>query len=152
MVLAIVTVVAAVAVPRYGRALARYRAEVGASRVVADLEQARQRARATGLPWEVVYTAAGYTVRPVTIVDHADVMLVDMSRDPYLANIQKVDLGGDSTVIFDAYGAPDSGGSLVVASGLGACQIDLNPVAGKARYGTYKGPLISGVQSLGGGG
>lgn len=152
VVVAIIALAAAVAMPRYGRALARYRAEVGARCVITALDQARQRARATGSLWEVVFTASGYTVRPVTVVDPADVSTVNLSRDPFLANLQKVNMGGDSTVIFDGYGVPDSGGSLVVASGLGAFQVDLDPQAGKARYGTYKGVLATGVMALGGGG
>lgn len=152
VVLAIIAVAAAVAMPRYGRSLARYRAEVGARCVVAALGQARERARATGSAWEVVFSAAGYTVRPVTVIDPGDVTTVTLSREPYLANLQKVNMGGDTTVVFDGYGVPDSGGTLVVASGLGAFQVTLDPMAGKARTAAYKGLLVSGNTSLAGGG
>jgi prepilin-type N-terminal cleavage/methylation domain-containing protein len=141
--LSIIAIAGAVALPRYGRALARYRAELGGRRVVADLERARQRARATGSTWQIVFDSAGYTVQPVMVVNAADVTRVIVSRDPYLGNLQKINFGGDATVFFDGFGVPDSGGSLVVNSGIAAYGVDLDPQAGKARYQRYTGVFIA---------
>ena len=48
LVVAIIAVLAAIAAPRYGRAAGRYRADVAARRIVADLEYARLSARTAG--------------------------------------------------------------------------------------------------------
>jgi len=42
---------------------------------------------------------------------------VDLSAYPYVASIESASFGGDSVVIFDFNGIPDSKGSIVVSSG-----------------------------------
>lgn len=142
LTLSIIAIAGAVALPRYGRALARYRAETGARRIIADLERARQTAKATSAGCKVQFDQTGYIVEPVVVTGPDDKYRVDLSREPYLAKILSINFSGDSVIYFDGYGVPDSGGSLVVNSGVGAFQVDLDPQAGKARYQRYTGALI----------
>src|SRR3954468_24220391 len=72
-VIAIIAIVAAMAMPRYGRSVARYRAECAAKRVAADLALARSTAKAVSAERIVTFnTVAGsYTLGAVRHLDHS---------------------------------------------------------------------------------
>ena len=115
LVLAIIAIAAVIAVPRYARALVRYRAETAARRLAADLEYARTLAHhASGNQAVVFDTAAdGYTLTGRTDPDRAgQPYTVALAGDPYRADLVAADFGGTASVTFDAYGTPDSGGTV----------------------------------------
>src|SRR2546423_11308670 len=60
LVLAILAMVSAIAVPRYAGSIARYRAETAARRVAADLALAAAHAADAGKPQLVVFVARSY--------------------------------------------------------------------------------------------
>lgn len=126
LVLVTVAVVAAMAAPRYAGALASYRARCAAARVSADLAAAAAEARAASAARTVRFdvSAASYSVNggePVRL-----------GREPYAASIVSVSLGGDDAIVFDGYGSPDSGGTVIVRSGAHARTITVDSATGRA--------------------
>ena len=120
MAIAIIAIVAAIATPRYANALTRYRAEAAARRVVADLALARQTAKSTSSSRTVEFDAAddSYVIPNVRELDTAGTTYrVQLKDPPYQAQIVSVDLGGDSEIVFDGFGIPDSGGFVIVQAG-----------------------------------
>jgi len=101
-VLAIITILSAVAVPKYAAALARYRVDAAAKRVKAELLLARRVARMSGAS---------------QVVDISNYQSI-LSEPPYQAVIVSADFDGDEEVVFDGYGVPDSGGTATVQVGV----------------------------------
>jgi len=59
-----------------------------------------------------------YALHDVPDPDHpSTVYHVVVSAAPYHADLVAADFGGDGEVVFDGYGMPDSGGSVVVQVG-----------------------------------
>ncbi len=120
VVLAIISVLAAIALPRYANAMAQQRADSAARRVVLDLAFAQRQARMSSSNQLVVFSVAGssYSLTDVADLDHtASTYTVELSRPPYEAILVSADFDGDLEIIFDGYGIPDSGGSVVLHVG-----------------------------------
>ena len=135
MIIAIIAIVSAIAVPRYGNSLARYHAEVTARRVVADLGLAQAMARTTTSAVTVTFEVPSnrYVLQGVADADNPgqDASLT-LSDPPYHAQLVAAVFGGDDVVIFDGYGMPDSGGSIDISAGGVTKTIQLDPDTGKA--------------------
>ncbi len=120
LVLAILAVVAAVATPRYGRASGRYRADLAARRVMADLRLAQSCAKAASSSRTVSFSTAGsqYQLLSVPAPDGApgDYAVV-LSAEPYQADLTNADFGGSPQVIFDGWGLPSKGGTVTLTAG-----------------------------------
>lgn len=120
LVVAIIGVLSGLAIPRYGRAASRYRADAAAKRVVADLQQAQQRGLAGSGACVLSFStsAATLTMTYPTIGGVAGRSVqTKLGLLPYLASIQSVDFGGTSSVTFDGNGRPSAGGTIVIRSG-----------------------------------
>ena len=136
MTVAVIAIIAAIATPRYANALTRYRAEAAARRVVADLALARQTAKSTSSSRTVEFDAGddSYVIPNVRELDTAGTTYrVQLQDPPYQAQIVSVDLGGDSEIIFDGFGIPDSGGSVVVQAGDYQYTVVVDPETGAAQ-------------------
>ncbi len=135
LVVVIAGLLAAVAVPRYAQSLTRYSANAAAQRVIADLELARQRAAATSKTVDVVFDPAADTYA-FTNLDHPDhpgtPYTVDLSADPYGADLRTADFAGRAYFKFSGYGRPDAGGTLTLGVGTHAFTIALDPDTGQA--------------------
>ena len=119
-VIAIIAIIAAMGMPKYGRSVARYRAECAARRVAADLTLARASARASSTDRVVTFnTVAGsYTLAGVRHLDHASrPYTVALGEAPYHATLYYADFGGAPQAMFDMYGAPKWGGKVIVRVG-----------------------------------
>jgi prepilin-type N-terminal cleavage/methylation domain-containing protein len=119
-VIAIIAIVAAMAMPRYGRSVARYRAECAAKRVAADLALARSTAKAVSSDRIVTFnTVAGsYTLGAVRHLDHSSApYTVTLSDPPYNATLYYADFGGAPQAAFDMYGSAKFGGKVVIRVG-----------------------------------
>ncbi|MCL5282148.1 MAG: GspH/FimT family protein [Planctomycetes bacterium] len=120
LVLAITAVVAAVAAPRYGRASGRYRADLAARRVMADLRLAQSCAKAASCSRTVSFsTATGrYQLLSIPAPDGAqgDYTVV-LSAEPYLADLTNVNFDGSLQVIFNGWGLPNKGGTVTLSAG-----------------------------------
>ena len=135
LVLVIVGTLAGMAAPRYANSISRYRADLAAQRVAADLSLARRHALTTGAAETMTFTPASeqYQIARLQSMDHsADDYAVSLSASPYRADLVSASFGGDATVVFDAYGVPDDGGQIVVQAGHFQKTIVLDPDSGRA--------------------
>lgn len=120
LVLAVFVVLAAIAAPRYGRAAARYRADAAARRIVSDMALTRKSARSAGARRALSFSVESdeYSVAGMAdLRDSSADYRVDLKARPYEARILSADFGGDAELVFDGYGAPDSGGRVRVQVG-----------------------------------
>ena len=120
LVTAIIAVIAAMAVPRYGQSVARYRAQCAARRVAADLALARSSAKAASARRVVTFNAVAgsYTISDVRHLDHAlQPYTITLADAPYHALIHYADFGGVPQAEFDMYGVPKWGGKVIVRVG-----------------------------------
>jgi prepilin-type N-terminal cleavage/methylation domain-containing protein len=131
----IIGILAAAAAPRYADALSQHQAKTAATRIQADLAFARRSAIAGSRSVTVQFSTADETCTLVG-VDSLDrpgeTYSVDLSDYPYRAVIASSAFGGDSDVIFDLHGHPDSGGVVTVQSGASQRTVTLDAESGKA--------------------
>lgn len=120
LALAIVATLSAIAVPRFGMSVVRYRADLAAHRIVCDLELAQATARAGSSSRNVEFRPDhdDYVIAGITPLDpHMSSYTVDLSDRPYEAALVSAEFGGDSAVTFDGWGLPDSGGTVILSVG-----------------------------------
>ncbi len=113
-------ILAAIATPSYLSALAHYRANLAARRVVADLHYARSEAQRNSQSRSVQFNTGTdrYWLHDVVDIDNSgESYVVKLIEDPFLATIVSVNLGATPKVDFDRYGRPDEVGTVVVQSG-----------------------------------
>lgn len=116
MVLIVMGLVGSIAVPRFARAMNRYRANAAAQRVMVDIARVQSEARATSSRREIYFivNSDSYEVCDLTDADH---QVTHLANIPYNAVITGADFNGDNTVLFDGYGVPDAGGWVTVRVG-----------------------------------
>jgi prepilin-type N-terminal cleavage/methylation domain-containing protein len=140
-VVAILALLAAIAAPRFGNTLVRHRVEAAANRVAADLNLARDRARASSTSQTVRFVTATdrYGIVGMADPNHpASTYRVRLDLAPYEVDLTLADFDGDADVIFDGYGMPDSSGTVVVGAGDLRISVLLNDVTGRATVGTVQ--------------
>lgn len=121
VVIAIIAVSATLAVPRYGSALTRYRVESAAQRVASDLDLARSMAHSQSRTISVAFDLAADRYQFSTVMDPDDPASpyrVLLGQPPYRAEIDSVWFAGSTIAGFNGYGAPESGGTVVVNAGV----------------------------------
>jgi type II secretion system protein H len=134
MVLAIVALISAMAIPRFGGSLVRARADQAARRVAADLELAQRFAVRRGASYAVVFdaTADVYRMPGMNDPDHpASRYRIDLTVVPYEVDLVSADFGGNPHVIFDGYGVPASAGQVVLRAGAEIRTLALAAVTGR---------------------
>jgi len=120
LVVAIMAVFAAIAAPRYGRATGRYRLDLAARRVAADLRLAQASAKAASASRTVVFAAAtdSYQLTGVSAPDgKTGDYTVALSAEPYRVDLTVSGFNNTSQVIFSGWGLPNFAGTLTVAIG-----------------------------------
>ncbi|MBN1513780.1 MAG: type II secretion system protein [Phycisphaerae bacterium] len=120
LVLAITLTFASIALPLYSRAVFRHQANLAARRVAADLRQAQSCARTASASRTVTFWTATetYEISGVASFDGAPGnYVVDLRDEPYEAQLVSADFGGSGQILFDGWGTPSSGGSVLVAVG-----------------------------------
>jgi prepilin-type N-terminal cleavage/methylation domain-containing protein len=135
LVLTIISILSAIAVPRYAGALARYRADAASRRVMADLAYARQYARSTSTSVSVEFKIATNEIKLSGIPGQDGTpgdWRTELNSRPYLADLVVADLGGDAVVVFDGYGDPDTGGMAILIVGSEVRMVILDSDTGKA--------------------
>lgn len=135
VVVVITGVLAAIAVPRFGNSMVIHRLDTAAQRIATDLTLAQRRAKMTSASQRVEFNPADdtYELIGVNHMDHVDeAYVVSLAHAPYRVEIVSADFGGDSEVIFDGYGAPDSSGTVIIRVGDLLRQIDLDADTGEA--------------------
>ncbi len=120
LVAAIIAIVAAVAIPRYGRASGRYKADLAARRVAADLRQAQLYARMISASCTIAFTPATSTYQVMntpSLDGTGGTYTVTLTARPYEARIVSVNFGGATQVVFSGWGLPSKAGTVVIAAG-----------------------------------
>ena len=138
ILLAICGIMAAIAFPRMANATNRYRLDFAARRIVSDLERARSNARLTGVTQTVAFdlTLHRYTVSGNTNGLAAGT-LVDLTSDPTNAKLSSANFAGSTpttSISFDVYGQPTSGGTVVISAGASSRTITLDAASGKGSW------------------
>lgn len=140
LVLVILGIAAAIAVPRHAAALARYRAQTCARRVEADLARARSLAQETSSDQAVVFDPAAdcYTLAGWDDPDRpGQPYTVALGGDPHRADLVAASFGSGSTVTFNGYGLPQDGGTVTVQAGDYAWTVSVDGETGEV---TTTGP------------
>lgn len=114
LVLVIVAVLGAIAGPRFAAAAARGHAQAAADRIAADLNLARERARATSATYSISFNPNSDYYK---LSNGSTAQVIDLSREPYTCDLNNVNFNGGGVVQFNAFGVPDTGGSLRVTGG-----------------------------------
>lgn len=133
----VLSVIAAIAVPRFGNLIANQRLEAAGRRIQADLALAQRDARLSGTSRTVSFNATGDRYKLWGIADLNDPnkpYVVLLNQEPYGVDLVSASFGGDLDIVFDAYGLPDSGGSIVVQ--VGELQKTINVEGGLGRAET----------------
>lgn len=135
VVVLIIGIMTAVAVPRFMDSISYHRAEAAAKRIKLDMELARRSARMSSADRSIQFDTAAesYTLTGTTHLDHVGAdYSVRLGQAPYQAAIVSADFGGDAVLTFNGYGAADSSGSVVVQAGPYQKTITVEPGTGKA--------------------
>ncbi len=122
LVIAIIAVISAMALPRMSNSYARWRVDMAARRAAADFQWIRSRARAAGHSKTVVFNTALGQYSVAALGDSNDPnanYLLDVGKN-FNASISSANFGGTNSLTFDGYGQPQASGSVVFS--LGSCQ------------------------------
>ena len=110
IVMTLLTIIGGIALPRYTASLAHHRAAAAARRIAADLAYVRQQARFTSSSKTIAFDLATHQYS-------GSITAVALGDDPYKVALLSVDFGGDAEIVFDGYGNPDSGGTVLIQAG-----------------------------------
>jgi len=120
IVVLIIGILAAVAAPRYTKALEHYQLEASVRRVIADLRFARSQAQRTSVEQKVIFDLADNSYRLVGVSNinrSSQNYEFHLGQKDYQSQLQSVDFGGSTTVDFNIYGLPHSEGTVVIQKG-----------------------------------
>jgi prepilin-type N-terminal cleavage/methylation domain-containing protein len=133
IVVLIIGVLAAVAVPTFFDSLLFHQVESAARRVKSDLELARQTARLTSTTQSLTFTGPRYTLSSgIRSLDNPlDDYVVDLSAAPFYMERVTADFSGSGDVSFDGYGAPNSGGTIELQLKSLKCVVKVDEVTGE---------------------
>ena len=120
--LVIIGLLSSLIAPRFAQSITANRAEMAALRLRADLRRVQETARITSsslvVRFTVSPTASLYEAPALPDLDHrGGHYVVRLHDDPYGVEISAVSLGGDSEVIFDGQGKPDTAGTITLRAG-----------------------------------
>lgn len=124
-------ILTAVAAPKFFDSLLFHRIESAARRVKADLELARTQARVTSATQSVVFANSAYSISNTSSLDNPNnIYSVDLTKQPYALDSATANFSNVSTVSFDGYGTPTSGGTVVLVVKSHTCTVTLNGTTG----------------------
>lgn len=123
MVIVIISVLGALAIPRFSQAAERQRLEASADRVMADFALAQDRARAASQSVTILFEPdlGTYTFNAVG----GDANTVNLGQSPYGVKITTAEFGADSEAQFNAFGVPVDTGKVALTSNTGSVTIFL---------------------------
>ena len=136
VVLLIMSIVGAAALPTFFRSLEQQRLESAARRIKQDLEQVRQTARTLSKSETLTFTSASvYSLSAdVQGLDHAiQTYSVNLAASPYnVTTVSTTSLGSPAKVTFDGYGATTASGTIVLQIGSYSRTVTIDPSTGLA--------------------
>lgn len=134
-VIVIVATLAVISVPRFSNSLALQRVEAAARRIIVDLAFAQRHAKSSNVAQTVRFdpVSGEYSLVGMPHPDHPSLEYkVFLKEEPYGVVLVSADFGSEQEIIFDIYGMPDSGGSVVIRVGSQLRTIVVDADSGKA--------------------
>ncbi len=114
LVLAILGVVGAIALPRYAQTTANYQVRLAAERLAQELIHARATAQAKRTPVTVTLDVANDRIACAQVNGlNGQPLDLSLADEPYGVDLHR----GPDTLTFDAFGNPDAGHTLAVRLG-----------------------------------
>lgn len=139
MVVAIVGIISAMALPRWTRSMSRYQADAAARRLIADLAWAQSLAHNTSSSQTVHLNLANNSYQLVGVADPDHPALtynVDLTQSPYRCAIVSASAAdGNGNVVFDGYGTPATSGTIVLQAGDVTESVTVNADTGTVAIG-----------------
>ncbi len=127
MVVAIVAILGSIALPRMSASERRYRLELAAARLAADLDAARSYARANAEGVTITFNTVTETATFAGMRgDHGTDYVLDLARAPYRIDMATADFGGESKLAFDGYGSTSSTGSVTLKLGTSTVSVTIS--------------------------
>ena len=120
VVITIITILSAMAVPRFAASLNVQRAAAAAERVAQDLQYAQQFARQHAAAVTIRFAPAAnrYTLEGVPDLNHPESLFItDLATPPLQAELRGVTLTTGTTLTYNGFGLTTSKGSIAVACG-----------------------------------
>jgi prepilin-type N-terminal cleavage/methylation domain-containing protein len=136
IVMLIMSIFAAVAAPKFHNSLLFHRVESAARRLKADIDMARQRARLTSASQTVTFANSSYTVSGAQGLDRpSNTYTVSLLASPYSLDSGVANFGsGSQTLVFDGYGTPTSGGTVVLTASVHSCTVTVDSATGVTTF------------------
>jgi MSHA pilin protein MshC len=145
IVVLLVGILAVVALPSVSGTLAHMKVRAAAKRLSADLNYVRNLAVTVGAEYGLAFTTTGYVVFKDSEegseepggANGREVLTHPINHKPWSVNVSEdgvtlsADFGGDSEMYFDATGAPDSGGTVVLQSAGLTITVAVEPSTGR---------------------
>jgi Tfp pilus assembly protein FimT len=129
----IMSILAAVAAPKFYDSLLFHRVESAARRVKSDIELARTQARLTSASQTVTFSGSTYTLANVKGLDKPNtVYTVNLKKDPFFLDSATASFSSLQTITFDGYGMPSSGGTVVLTAKSHQCTVTVDGTTGEA--------------------
>ena len=120
IVVVVMSIVAAAALPKWTGSLQKLRVANAAARIAGDLARTRSAAYGSSTPRTVTFSVASgqYSISDVaTLGRSSGTYTVTLTDDPYRCSLVSVwGQTGSQTITFDGYGLPDKGGTIIVAA------------------------------------
>lgn len=135
IVVLIMGILAAAAVPTFYDSLLFHRVESAARRIKADLDLARNTARLTSASQSITFSGSTYTASAaIKSFDRPNgTYSVNLAKAPYKMTTVTANFGGTQVVTFDGYAKPSAGGTVVVQTDAKhRCTVTLDATTGQA--------------------
>ena len=137
IVVSIIAVLGAVAMPQYALALARYRVAMAEQRILSDLSLAQAVAKTSSAGQSVSFYIASNNYQ---LTGYAGPLggpaqstyTVSLTADPYDATLVSASFNSAALLTYDRFGQPTSGGTVVLQVGSYQKTITVDPNSGKA--------------------
>lgn len=135
LVVAVIGILSAIAMPRYSASIHNFRAASAARRIAADVAMAQAQARAASTSRTLSFDTINsrYGITGIKGLDGAANYTVNLREPPYQCALSGLALTNSGTaIVFDGYGAPSTGGTLVVTAGNSSRTVTINAASGRA--------------------
>ncbi|MBO6513506.1 MAG: prepilin-type N-terminal cleavage/methylation domain-containing protein [Phycisphaerales bacterium] len=107
MVVAILGIIAAIAVPRFADAASGRQLQASKKQLLSDIENTKLRARATSTRHTIKFYPSRniYVIAEGNTVDDTTIIIArDLTAEPFNTTIRRTDLGGDEVITVTAFG------------------------------------------------
>ena len=135
IVVLLLSILTAMAAPKFLESYHRQRVEAAAARIRADLALARQMAISKSQTRTIIFDSATNSYKLTDLGDldrRTDSYDVDLSKVPYEVKLTAGGIGVTERVEFDLYGTPNRGGTIILTSNGYQQTVTLNDVTGRA--------------------